>query len=342
MLCDGRSLDPLLYPELYTALGGVSSPWGATDTAFNLPDLRDKFLYGGSPIGGVGGEASHVLTVAEMPNHNHTGVTGSDTPDHAHTVNADLLYNIGNGNALLYAGGGLGLQHGYPATGGANVRHTHGIAAEGGGGAHNNLPPYVIVTFIIKVTGAQIDPAGALVGPQGPKGDTSTPPLVTTLPANPVDGDEVYYLADDSKGVIWHLRYRASSTSPYKWEYVGGSPIMSGPQGSIITAATSGIAVSGGPGFALTLLGEYEVEFGGRSQQVGAAAGGANQSWCLSVGGPTVFYTSQQVYEGGMSVLSQVLNVTVGVTLWLLVWTNTGNDTVFDTAWIKAKPIRLG
>ena len=35
------------------------------------------------------------------------------------------------------------------------------------------------------------------------------PPLVTSLPANPVDGQEVDFLASATDGVIWRLRYRA-------------------------------------------------------------------------------------------------------------------------------------
>jgi microcystin-dependent protein len=63
----------------------------------------------------------------------------------------------------------------------AGVDHLHSIPAlsigtEGGGAAHNNLPPYIRIAQIIKITGAQIDTAGALVGPQGPKGADSTVP----------------------------------------------------------------------------------------------------------------------------------------------------------------------
>lgn len=50
---------------------------------------------------------------------------------------------------------------------------------------------------------------------------TTPPPLVTALPSNPADGQEVYYLADATNGIIWHLRYRAGSASAYKWEGVG-------------------------------------------------------------------------------------------------------------------------
>lgn len=51
------------------------------------------------------------------------------------------------------------------------------------------------------------------------------PQLVTALPTNPVDGQEVYFVADAANSIVWHLRYRAATPGSYKWEYVGGPPI---------------------------------------------------------------------------------------------------------------------
>jgi hypothetical protein len=49
-------------------------------------------------------------------------------------------------------------------------------------------------------------------------------PYVTTLPSAPYDGQEVYYGADASNGIIWHLRYNAAGGT-YKWEFIGGSSL---------------------------------------------------------------------------------------------------------------------
>jgi len=55
-------------------------------------------------------------------------------------------------------------------------------------------------------------------------------PLVTSLPASPVDGQQIDYLADSAGTnggpAIWRLRYRAASASASKWEYISGSPLM--------------------------------------------------------------------------------------------------------------------
>jgi hypothetical protein len=94
------------------------------------------------------------------------------------------------------------------------------------------------------------------------------PPLVTSLPTSPVDGQEVYYLAtDDGSGlasVVWHLRYRAGSGQTYKWEYVGGAPLF-----DEVTLAETFNSFGGNtwgginandPQFAVPLAGDYLVE----------------------------------------------------------------------------------
>jgi len=54
------------------------------------------------------------------------------------------------------------------------------------------------------------------------------PSYVTTLPATPVDGQEVI-LVDSitAPTYTWHLRYNASSTYTWKWEFLGGNPYFS-------------------------------------------------------------------------------------------------------------------
>ena len=79
----------------------------------------------------------------------------------------------------------------------------------------------------------------------------------------PVDGLEVYLRVDDAAGVLWHLRYNASSSSAYKWEFLGGPPLHA------FTAAGAGVAsgsyadVGGGvPALTLPLAGDYLVRHG--------------------------------------------------------------------------------
>jgi microcystin-dependent protein len=153
--------------------------------------------HGGATTGGTSGYAD--------TNHYHTGVTNAADRglDHLHTA-----FNVPQG--YWYGGlatGTLGPQswlynwvnaattgmdrsidhlHSFQTSWQSdsynNANHAHsipalGIYGEGGNAAHNNMPPWCAVALIIKVTGVQIDPGGALVGPQGPPGDSVKVPL---------------------------------------------------------------------------------------------------------------------------------------------------------------------
>src|SRR4030095_11342304 len=80
----------------------------------------------------------------------------------------------------------------------------------------------------IEVYEQPTQPASTVVGAMWIDTDESPPqwapqiPLVSALPGSPFDGQEIYYLADATNSVIWHLRYRAGSSSAYKWEFIGG------------------------------------------------------------------------------------------------------------------------
>jgi microcystin-dependent protein len=173
MLADGRTLQRVDYPALADVLGVPSG-----QATFTLPDLRNRFIYGAgaadlSDIAATGGEAAHTLTIAEMPAHSHGGATASgSTPDHIHYWSGQRGFTAGVGSFYISEWTAYTGRDATIGTAGSDrsLAHTHGINAEGGGGAHNNLPPYLKLGLIIKATGVQVDSGGALVGPQGPAG----------------------------------------------------------------------------------------------------------------------------------------------------------------------------
>src|SRR5688572_16031518 len=93
---------------------------------------------------------------------------------------------------------------------------------------------------------------------------TLVPSVVDALPGSPVDGQEVYFqsAAMATDGVLWHLRYRAASAGPYKWEFLGGSPLTAIEDAQVTTASTSPVELGTGPLVVLPLAGDYDVEHG--------------------------------------------------------------------------------
>lgn len=86
---------------------------------------------------------------------------------------------------------------------------------------------------------------------------------VTSLPGSPVDGQEIYYLADATNGVVWHLKYRAASGSSYKWEFVGGGALGAEVDTDESRALTTyGALTTGGPSVTVPLAGDYVIEHG--------------------------------------------------------------------------------
>jgi hypothetical protein len=104
-------------------------------------------------------------------------------------------------------------------------------------------------------------------------------PYGTTLPASPVDGQEAV-LVDSitNPSYQWRFRYNAGSTSPYKWEFVGGAPLRQTPSGpTVINGLGTQIGASGfyySPGMQLSLprAGDWQVDASITFNTNGAAA----------------------------------------------------------------------
>jgi len=112
--------------------------------------IADRFLLAAGSsytAGNTGGEATHTLTVAEMPSHNHGGYTGTMNQNTSHTH----TYSIFNSGTVAYGGSynGTMYHHAYgtqsPSTSSTSIDHKHSISSQGSGNAHNNMPPYLVV-----------------------------------------------------------------------------------------------------------------------------------------------------------------------------------------------------
>jgi microcystin-dependent protein len=161
LLCDGAAVLRASYAALFTAIGTV---WGAGDgsTTFNVPDFRGRTSIGvGTGTGlstrslaATGGEEAHVLSLAELASHGHTdaGHTHTDA-GHAHGPLTETYFLTTNGaGSGLQGGSNLGYQQRtLTASASAAIQSAAAnIQANGGGGSHNNMQPWIAATKIIK------------------------------------------------------------------------------------------------------------------------------------------------------------------------------------------------
>jgi microcystin-dependent protein len=149
-LCNGQLLSIAQNSALFSILG--TSFGGNGQTTFGLPDLRGRVPIqqgqglGLSPynIGQQGGSEQVTLLQAQMPAHNHIVNATSDNAS-TDAASANLL-------ATPSAGRGQNASQIY-GTGAAVTMAPTMIAPSGGSQPHENVQPYLCVTFIIALEG---------------------------------------------------------------------------------------------------------------------------------------------------------------------------------------------
>jgi microcystin-dependent protein len=166
----GQNLNRTTYAALF-AKWGTTYGVGDGSTTFGVPDVRGRTIAGkddmggtsanrltgltggidGDVLGGTGGSESHVLTLAQLAAHTHTGTTGNDSPDHTHATNAIASRGAnGSGNRGWSSGDSIDGSANI-SSGGASARHTHTFttASTGSDTAHNNVQPTIVANYQI-------------------------------------------------------------------------------------------------------------------------------------------------------------------------------------------------
>lgn len=119
--------------------GTLMEGWAVCNGANNTPDLQGRFIVGanviGTPyrLGATGGEATHTLTISEMPTHTHKFSKPMD--DYS-------SYNDFGGHKQVVR---TAVYHQ-----GDESKHLS-IQGEGGGQPHENRPPFYALFYIMKL-----------------------------------------------------------------------------------------------------------------------------------------------------------------------------------------------
>jgi microcystin-dependent protein len=138
--CDGSLVPIAEYDALFTLIGTTYG--GDGQTTFALPDLQGRVpIHQGSGriIGEKAGAESVTLTVQQIPGHSHA-FTGSKDPGSTTNPPTNVPAQIPLGSVYIQDQASTAMA-------------SQSLAPSGGSQPHDNLQPYLAITFIISLFG---------------------------------------------------------------------------------------------------------------------------------------------------------------------------------------------
>jgi microcystin-dependent protein len=144
MSCEGQIIPISEYETLFNLIGTTYG--GNGQDTFALPDLRGRLPIhqgNGFVIAETGGLEEVTLTIPQIPAHSHPLLASADIPTGSSPDNA----LTGQAAAKFYRAGTAAL-----------AMNTASITPVGGSQPHNNMQPYLCVSFIISLYGIYPSP----------------------------------------------------------------------------------------------------------------------------------------------------------------------------------------
>ena len=154
--CNGQLMAISQYTALFSILGTTYG--GDGRTTFALPDLRSRVPVGGGmgagpglptiTLGEVSGEANHTLIASEMPAHTHLSAASSGNASQAAATSGATIATPGALSGRTFTPT-LGFNTATPDV----TLNPSSVGLAGGSQPHNNMQPYLGVSYIICLEG---------------------------------------------------------------------------------------------------------------------------------------------------------------------------------------------
>lgn len=173
----------------------------------------------------------------------------------------------------------------------------------------------------------------------------------TTFPAAPADKDEYHYVASPTDGIVWRFKYNAGSASSYKWEFVGGPPLVSYVATAQSTTSTAYAALgTAGPLLILPFAGDYDVSVGATIAAPLSSAIGSESLMSYDIGGTgasdsdsveaTAAVNSATAVGHSLTFPQRKTGLTA-VTLTAKYKSSSGGTSFFSKRWMAVTPARV-